>query len=295
MPEVDLKLLPRAVRAELRGLSPEGAEAVGAHLIAAGQLIDTDPQLAYRHAEAARRRAARLPVVREASAETAYAAGEYAHALQEYRALRRMTGDNEYLPVIADCERALGRPHEALQVIREAARLPLSADTRVELTLVEAGARTDLEQTPEAHRLLRDALQSPVAGASRTAQARLAYAFAEALLTLGREGQARSWFDRAADWDTEGATDAADRRDLLDGIQVEFDEGADDLDEAMIDGDADLGGDKDAAAPSVGVQHDESDSAAGGREILEEDEPRDPDGHDEASAGAEQDEEVDKA
>jgi hypothetical protein len=35
-------------------------------------LIDEDPELAYRHAEAARRRAARLPVVREAAAETAY-------------------------------------------------------------------------------------------------------------------------------------------------------------------------------------------------------------------------------
>ena len=62
------------------------------HLVVAGQLIEDDPELAYAHAEAARRRAARLPIVREAAAETAYAAGRYAVALSEFRALRRMTG-----------------------------------------------------------------------------------------------------------------------------------------------------------------------------------------------------------
>ena len=64
---------------------------VAGHLVLAGELIDTDPELAYRHAEAARRRAARLPIVREAAAETAYAAGRFDVALSEFRALRRMT------------------------------------------------------------------------------------------------------------------------------------------------------------------------------------------------------------
>lgn len=178
-------------------------------------------------------------MVREASAETAYAAGEYAHALQEYRALRRMTGDQAYLPVIADCERALGRPHDALVLIREAAGLSLPGDTRVELILVEAGARGDLGQTEESHRLLRDALRTGVPGASSLAQARLAYAFAEALLTRGRDAQARTWFARAADWDAENQTDAADRRDQLDGLHLEYDDTedfeVDDEDESLDD------------------------------------------------------------
>lgn len=228
MPEVDLDVLPRAVRAELRGLSPEAAEFVGAHLVAAGQLIEIDPELAYRHAEAARRRGSRLPVVREAAAETAYAAGDYAQALQGYRALRRMTGDDEYLPVMADCERALGRPQEALKLIREAERAQLQPDTRIELLLVEAGIRGDLGQQAEAHRILRDAIKSPAPGSTRAAHARLAYAFADVLLERGQEGQARNWFDKAATWDTLGATDAAERRDLLDGIVLEFDEGDED-------------------------------------------------------------------
>ena len=72
-----------------------------------------------RHAEAARRRAARLSITREATGETAYAAGEYQVALHEFRALRRMQGGTEYLAAMADCERALGRPEKALKLIRE--------------------------------------------------------------------------------------------------------------------------------------------------------------------------------
>lgn len=237
MPEVDLDVLPRAVRAELRGLSQEAADFVGAHLVAAGQLIETDPELAYRHAEAARRRGSRLPVVREAAAETAYAAGDYAQALQGYRAIRRMTGDDEYLPVMADCERALGRPQEALKLVREAERGRVAADTRIELILVEAGIRGDLGQEAEAHRLLRDAIKAPVPGSTRAAHARLAYAFADALLARGQEGQARNWFDKAATWDTQDATDAADRRDALDGLVVEFDDSEDDTLEETVTSD----------------------------------------------------------
>ena len=122
---VDSRSLHVAVRAELRSLPKDLAEIVAAHLVVAGQLIDDDPELAYAHAEAARRRAARLPIVREAAAETAYAAGRYDVALSEFRALRRMTGTPDYLPVMADCERALGRPHNAIKLAREADRAGL--------------------------------------------------------------------------------------------------------------------------------------------------------------------------
>ena len=71
LPEgVDTRVLHRAVRAELRSLPKDLAEIVAGHLVVAGQLVDEDPELAYAHAEAARRRAARLPIVREAAAET---------------------------------------------------------------------------------------------------------------------------------------------------------------------------------------------------------------------------------
>jgi tetratricopeptide (TPR) repeat protein len=217
--------LHASVRAELRGLPKELAEIVAAHLVLAGQLVDEDPELAYAHAEAARRRAARLPIVREAAAETAYAAGRYDVALSEFRALRRMTGSPDYLPVMADCERALGRPHNALKLAREADHAGLGPTLRIEMIIVEAGARRDLGQDDEARRILERAV-----GAVRTdrapagALARLRYAYADALLEAGKNSEARQWFTAAVKLDHDQETDAQQRVDELDGILIDYDD-----------------------------------------------------------------------
>jgi tetratricopeptide (TPR) repeat protein len=226
LPEADTRKLHRSVRAELRGLPKDLAEIVAAHLVRAGELIDDDPELAYAHAEAARRRAARLPIVREASAETAYAAGRYDVALSEFRALRRMTGSQDYLPVMADCERALGRPQAALKLAKESRRLTLDPALQLEMIIVEAGARRDLGQLAEARRLLAEAVERPPARGPqvRTAVARLHYAYAEVLLADGHDREARRWFASAAELDHDGETDAAERRDDLDGWSLQYDE-----------------------------------------------------------------------
>lgn len=153
---VDIADLPLPVRAELKSLPLDLAERVGGHLLAAGKAWDEEPGLALRHALAAKELAARLAVVREATAEAAYSAGEFEIAIREFRALRRMTGSGDYLPVIADCERALGRPREALRILAPSATEPMSPEQRVEALLVEAGARDDMGQRPEAIRLLRE-------------------------------------------------------------------------------------------------------------------------------------------
>ena len=227
--DVDTRDLHRGVRAELRGLPKDLAEIVAAHLIAAGRLIDEDPELAHAHAEAARRRAARLPIVREAAAETAYAAGAYESALSEFRALRRMTGTNDYLPVMADCERALGRPQSALKLAKESRRLGLDPALQIEMIIVEAGARADVGQQAEALRLLEQAVQNlgPVGSdAARTAAARLHYAYADALVRSGRDEAGHRWFGSAAALDIDHQTDAAERRDELEGLMIDFDESA---------------------------------------------------------------------
>jgi tetratricopeptide (TPR) repeat protein len=229
--DLDIRQLDRRVRAELRGLSKERADVVAGHLLMAGQLIDEDPDRAFAHAMVAKRLAARLPIAREGAAETAYAAGKYDVALGEYRALRRMTGGADYLPVMADCERALGRPQQALRLIREATGQPMDPASSIELRIVEAGARHDLGQTAEAARLLRAAVaaqpRQPAAG-MHTPAARLHYALADVLLDLGQADQAREEFRRAADLDTDGATDAEERSDALDGLAIEFDQGDED-------------------------------------------------------------------
>ncbi|MDO4785183.1 MAG: hypothetical protein Q3997_08900, partial [Propionibacteriaceae bacterium] len=207
--DFDEALLPSAVKAELKGLSREVADIVGAHLVAAGELIDENPELAYRHAEAARRRAARLPVVREAAAEAAYAAGEYAVALREFRALRRMLGSVDYLAVIADCERALGRPRAALDTLREADPATLSANQRIEALIVEAGARSDLGQQGEAIRLLENAIRT--AKGPRLALGRLRFAYAELLVAAGHAASAKEWLRAVANFDPDDELGASVR------------------------------------------------------------------------------------
>ena len=179
------------------------------HLVAAGTLMDSDPATAYRHTLAARARAARIAVVREACGEAAYAAGEYGEALSELRAAKRMNGSPDYLPVMADCERALGRPDRALALARTPAAVDLPPELKVELTIVEAGARRDLGEVDAALRTLENA---PLRSRSRAGWvARLRYAYADTLLADGRTEEALEWFHRTVAVDPDEITDAADR------------------------------------------------------------------------------------
>lgn len=224
--DFDRRDVPPALWAELRSLPKDLAEAVASHLVMAGRLLENDPERAHSHAEAARRRAARLPIVREAAAETAYAAEHYDTALAEFRALRRMAGADDFLPAMADCERALGRPEAALKLAQESTQHRLDLAMRVEMTIVEAGARQDLGQHAEARRVLAAAVARtrtvpPAAGA---AVGRLHYAYADALLSAGDRAGAREHFAAAAGTDSEVAVDARERLDALDGLVIDFDD-----------------------------------------------------------------------
>jgi tetratricopeptide (TPR) repeat protein len=216
------KELDRRVTAELRTLPEELGATVARLLVATTRALeagDTDLGLAY--AAEAKRLAGRVSVVREAMGIAAYAAGDYASALAELRAVRRMTGDQDYVPMMADCERGLGRPRKALELIAEVPDGALSEASRVEARIVAAGARRDLGQ-PDAALLL---LQAPELNARRTEDwlARLRYAYADTLLELGRIDDARAWFARAALADPDGATDADERRAALDGVVFDDD------------------------------------------------------------------------
>ena len=219
----DVKM-PKGMRAELKSLDLETAREVGAYLMTAGQLIDTDPELAYRHAEAARRRAARLPITREATAETAYAAGLYEEALSQYKTLRRMTGSPDLIPVTVDCLRALGRYRDALELAEEGTREIEDPSMRIELLIVTAGVRVDMGQREEAMRLLRREIDKPTIRHPRLAQARLLYAYSDLLAQSGDMANARRGFAMAARLDPEGETAALDRLDEMDGLVLELDE-----------------------------------------------------------------------
>jgi tetratricopeptide (TPR) repeat protein len=184
--------------------------------VAAGQLIDTDPQTAYQHTLAARARAARVAVVREACGEAAYAAGEFADALSELRAAKRMNGATDYLPVMADCERALGRPEKALALAKSPGVANLPPELQAEMTIVEAGARRDMGDLDAAVRTLENA---PLRSRSRADWVvRLRYAYADTLLAAGRRDEAVQWFHRTVGIDGEGITDADERIAELEGV-----------------------------------------------------------------------------
>ncbi|WP_369056556.1 Replicase polyprotein 1ab [Kineococcus terrestris] len=214
------------VRKSLQSLTAENADVVARHLVASGQLVDVDPEAAWQHALAAQRRGGRVAAVREAGAIAAYRAGHFREALAELRTVRRMTGDDSYLPLMADCERGLGRPERAIDLSRAPEVENLDAAARVEMLIVAAGARADLGQ----HDAAVVALQVPQLRTRTKApwRARLWYAYADALLAVGRDAEGREWLERAAEADTEGETDAAERLEELDGLVFSEEEFEDD-------------------------------------------------------------------
>jgi tetratricopeptide (TPR) repeat protein len=201
--------LDKGVAQSLRGLPEKLAARVARHLVAAGRVIDDDPETAYQHTLAARARAARVAIVREATGEAAYAAGHFAEALAELRAARRMTGSVDHLPVMADCERALGRPERALRLAKDPAVEKLTPELKVEMQIVAAGARADMGDVDGAVRALSTA---PIRSISRDAWVvRLRYAYADLLLKAGRREEALEWFHRTEAVDGDQLTDAAAR------------------------------------------------------------------------------------
>jgi len=207
--DIEAGMLDADTRRELRSLSKPTAETVARHLVAAGQLLDSDPEAALRHARAARASAARVGAVREAAGVAAYRAGQWTEALSELRTARRMTGRVDLLPVLADCERALGRPDRALALAEDPAVAGLGEAGQVEMRIVASGARRDLGQAAAAVVALQGADLNRSSVALWTA--RLYYAYADALLDAGRRDEALEWFTAAAGVDDDGETVADDR------------------------------------------------------------------------------------
>ncbi|MFD6045499.1 hypothetical protein ACFWG7_29900 [Streptomyces koyangensis] len=258
------------MRQELLSLPKTLADDVARNLVMVARLIDEEPEEAYAYSRIALRLASRVAAVREAAGFAAYANQKYSEALAEFRAARRMTGSADLWPVMADCERGMGRPERALAMAGEPEVRRLDKAGQVEMRLVAAGARRDMDQLDAAI----VTLQSPEL-ASNSVQpwtARLRYAYADALLAAGREDEAREWFAKAAESDKDGATDASDRLAELDG--VEFVDALDDSgepEESESVADAELGtavsgteGDQapDAATGSADVDSAESTSPA---------------------------------
>ncbi|WP_258378160.1 hypothetical protein [Curtobacterium sp. MCPF17_047] len=252
----------------------------------------------------AARRAGRVAVVRETAAITAYRLGDFATALRELRTYRRISGRNDQLPMMVDCERGLGRPERALELGRSVDRAALETPVQVELAIAMSGARLDLGNPTAALGELEIPQLDPSTAYSWSPA--LYSAYAATLEELGRQDEADEWWarvDRAAEALAEAAEDDAwETVDVVEeAIEVdEFDESGDDgsgddesgddesveLDDAELD-DAELGD----AEPGNGyvstlgdddtdddTDDDDSDDAADQPGEIDEDNPRDIDG-----------------
>ncbi|GAA1468511.1 tetratricopeptide repeat protein [Nocardiopsis exhalans] len=258
--------LDKDTKRDLHSLPKSLAELIGKHIVAAGLLVDEDPELAYKHAAYARRKASRLPSVREASGIAAYTVGKWQEALSDLRAARRMSGRDTFLAIMADCERGLGRPERALEIANDPAGKELDADERIELRIVAAGARRDMGDVKAA---LAE-LQVPELKERRARPyvARLFYAYADVLEELGRTEDAREYFARASSVDREGVTDADERLAAIEGVELvdsDVEDGVvwtdveEEADEAAAEAEA-------AAAPRERRENRRDDRDRGGRD-----------------------------
>ncbi|WP_176386598.1 hypothetical protein [Gulosibacter sp. 10] len=187
--------LDNKARMELKTLSKENASFVAKHLAMSSMLIDSDPELAHQHALSASRRGGRIAMVRETLAITAYTIGDYALALRELRTYRRISGKDDQLALMVDCERGLGRPDRALELGRTADRDALPAAQRVQLAIAMSGARLDQEQ-PE---LALAELEIPQLDRTRAFEysPALFAAYATVLEDLGQTAEAAQWHSAA--------------------------------------------------------------------------------------------------
>ena len=198
-PAVDADALPaeldRAAWRELKALTKENAEWVAGHLVMASRVVDEDPERAHQHALAAARRAGRIPVVRETVGITAYLTGDFALALRELRTYRRLSGSNDQLPLMVDCERGLGRPDRALELAGDVVRSTLPVPVQVELAIARSGARLDMEQPQLALAELEIPQLTPDTAYSFSPA--LFDSYAVVLAELGRDDEAELWGQRA--------------------------------------------------------------------------------------------------
>ena len=203
--EILFEDLDKSVRFELQTLPESLQERVGRHLLAAEMAIaDDDMETALAHSRQAKKLAGRVAVVREANGTIEYLAGEYAAALNELRAVRRMTGSNDFVAMMADCERGLGRPERAIEFLKSIPTKELAPDTAIEALMVNAGARADMGQIDAALLMLNvGSLTSLPAGDLR---ARMQESYSDLLDKAGRTAEAKEWRAKALKSDINGVT-----------------------------------------------------------------------------------------
>ena len=192
--DVTADQLEASARRELRALGRQNAERVARHLVMVQRLLDTDPEAAYQHARYAASHAGRVAVVREATAIAAYLSDHHADAIREIRAARRLSGIDLHHAIEADCERALGRYHQALKAAAAADSDQLDDVEEGEIAMVVSSIRHEMGQSDLGLIVIEDAIRL-FRGDRKTLQ-RMHAVRADRLEELGRGQEAESIRER---------------------------------------------------------------------------------------------------
>ncbi len=157
----------------------------------------------------AKRRAPRSVYVRELLGIVYHRLGRWKEAARELAAYKRLSDRRDRDPEIADCERAVGRPEKAVEILSDFEQGDLPEEVFIEALIVHAGALGDLGRFDEAVEVLGRGPLRPDAASFE--HLRLWYALADALEGAGRRRDARAWWDAIYADDPE-FFDVADRR-----------------------------------------------------------------------------------
>ena len=164
-------------------------------------LAEDDPEESARAAQVAKQAAPRSAAVREALGLALYQLEEYRAARNELAAAQRISGSGDLTAVLADIERALGRPERAIELFETADRERMAPDTATELLIVAASAYGDLGQPAAGVALIRRHARWPADGRLRDHHLRLAYAEGALAEQAGDREGARRAFARVVEAD----------------------------------------------------------------------------------------------
>jgi tetratricopeptide (TPR) repeat protein len=210
-PAPAVRALPRDVVNELNRLARSGkGPQAAARLERAVQLLERgDARGAVTEAQKAKGFAPRSVSIREVLGMALYRQDRWREALSELQAYRRMSGRADQNHLIADAERALGRPERAVPLAEEAlAGRSVPIEAKPEAVIVAPSALADMGRFDQALGLLRRVRTRE--DVARPEVIRVWYVIADILERAGRPKEAAEQFRKILRHDP-AAYDVAER------------------------------------------------------------------------------------
>jgi len=158
--DLTINLLPSDIFVKIpTTLSNEMRTKLGLHIVATQFFLDQNPKLAFEHAKFCLLLAPGFDVTQELLGLCAYRLGLYKLALREFIQTRKRNHSNEYIPMIIDSYRALGKDDKAWQLANQFLNVELDIETRVEFMIVYASLLADKGEYETALQLIKKELR----------------------------------------------------------------------------------------------------------------------------------------